>query len=224
MDAMPHSDSVERIAGEAGSRLILLCDHATNAVPAEFGGSLGLPQEDMDRHIAYDVGARGVTLRLAERLGAVALLTRYSRLVIDPNRGPDDPTLVRRIYDRSIIPGNRHAGVEEVARRRARYYDPYNAAIATEIEATLARGQVPVIVSIHSFTPQFKGRPPRPWHVGILWDEVDGRLALPLMSALRAEGDLCVGDNEPYTGKYEGDTLDRHAFRRGLPAVLIELR
>ncbi|MBB5515000.1 putative N-formylglutamate amidohydrolase [Rubricella aquisinus] len=211
--------------GAAGSRVIVICDHASNAVPPEIGGGdLGLPPEDMARHIAYDVGALGVARVLAARLGATLIAARWSRLVIDPNRAADDPTLVRRIYDGSIIPANRHARAEEVARRKAAYYAPYHQAIEDEIAAVTATGQVPVIVSVHSFTPQFKDRPPRPWHIGILWDEVDGRIAQPLMHRLRAEGDLSVGENEPYAGVFGGDTLDTHALSRGLPNTLVEIR
>ena len=172
--------------------LILLCDHARNAVPTEIG-DLGLPPGDMGRHIAWDVGARGVTLGLAARLGAGAVLSTFTRLVIDPNRGEDDPTLVMRLYDGSIIPANRHIGAAEIERRRTVYYRPYHAAIREAIEAIVAAGETPVLVSIHSFTPRFRGRPPRPWHVGLLWDR-DDRLVRPLLARLRTEDGLVVGD------------------------------
>jgi predicted N-formylglutamate amidohydrolase len=207
---------------DARSRILLLCDHATNTVPAGVG-NLGLSEAEMTRHIAYDIGARGVTLALAERLDATAVLTRFSRLVIDPNRGEDDPTLVMRLYDGTIIPGNRHADAVEIERRLTRFHRPYHAAINAEIDARLDRGAPPALLAIHSFTPRLKSRAPRPWHVGVLWHR-DGRMALPLLAALRAEGELCVGDNEPYSGQLEGDTLSRHGTRRGLAHVLIELR
>ena len=202
--------------------LILLCDHARNAVPPEIG-DLGLPPDDMGRHIAWDVGARGVTLGLAARLGAGAVLSTFSRLVIDPNRGEDDPTLVMRLYDGSIIPANRHIGAAEIERRRTVYYRPYHAAIREAIEAIVAAGETPVLVSIHSFTPQFKGRAPRPWHVGLLWDR-DDRLVRPLLARLRAADGLVVGDNEPYSGQLHGDCMWTHGTGRGLPHVLIEIR
>lgn len=211
--------------GTPGNRIIVICDHASNAVPPDVGnGDLGLPREDMERHIAYDVGALGVAEGLAARLGATVIAARWSRLVIDPNRAGDDPTLVRRIYDGSIIPANRHAKAEEVARRKAAYFDPYHRAIEDAIEAVTASGQVAVIVSVHSFTPQMQGGPRRPWHIGILWDEVDGRIALPLMHRLRGDGDVSVGENEPYAGVFGGDTLETHALRRGLPNTLVEIR
>lgn len=212
----------DHVAGQPGSRVLLLCDHASNAVPPLVEGGLGLSEAEMGRHIAYDIGARGVTLGLARRLGAEALLTRFSRLVIDPNRGEDDPTLVMRLYDGTVVPGNRHPTAAEVERRLARLHRPYHDAVDAALDRVIAGGETPAIVSIHSFTPQLKGRPPRPWQVGILWHR-DGRLARPLMARLRAEG-LCVGDNEPYSGELEGDTLSRHGTKRELPHVLIEVR
>jgi predicted N-formylglutamate amidohydrolase len=211
----------EEVAGPPGARVLLLCDHATNAVPEAIAGGLGLPAAEMGRHIAYDIGARGVTLALAGLLGAPAVLTRFSRLVIDPNRGEDDPTLVMRLYDGTIVPGNRHVTPEEVERRLDAWHRPYHRAIEAAIARMTAAGP-PAIVSIHSYTPQLKGRSPRPWQVGVLWHH-DGRIALPLMARLRAEG-LCVGDNQPYSGQLEGDTLSRHGTGRGRPHVLIELR
>ncbi|MFW5654317.1 MAG: N-formylglutamate amidohydrolase [Roseicyclus sp.] len=202
------------------SRWIVTCDHATNRVPEDVaGGDLGLPPEDMARHIAHDVGAAGVARALAGALDAPAIYANFSRLVIDPNRGEDDPTLLMKIYDGSIIPANRHADAVEVERRLARYHRPYHRAI----EALIATRQAPVLVAIHSFTRAFAGRPPRPWHVGVLYSG-DTRLALPLLARLNAEPDLCVGDNEPYSGHLPGDSLDRHGVQRGLPHVLIEVR
>lgn len=217
-------ESPFEIVNPAGDpALLLLCDHASNAVPQDLG-TLGLPPEEFRRHTAYDIGARGLTLALAEILGAPAVLSRFSRLVIDPNRGDDDPTLVRKISDGAIIPGNRQADAVEVERRRALYMAPYHAAITARIDSALAQGIRPQLIAMHSFTPQMTLGPPRPWHVGILWDHDDGRLALPLMAALRREPDLVIGDNEPYSGRLKGDAMWRHGLQRGLPHVLIELR
>ena len=213
----------EEIAGDDGSRILLICDHATNIVPSEVGGgSLGLPSEEMLRHIAYDLGARGLTLELAKRLAAPAVLTRFSRLVIDPNRGEDDPTLVMRLYDGTIIPANRFVEPAEVDRRLAAYHRPYHQAVSRAVDRIAARGKQPALISMHSYTPQLRGRAPRPWEVGVLWHH-DGRIAVPLIRRLRAEG-LCVGDNEPYSGELEGDTMSRHGTGRGVAHVLIEVR
>ncbi len=214
----------ERLAPDAPGPALILGDHASNHVPSWCGGGdLGLSAGDMARHIAYDVGAEGVVRRLSALMHAPAVMSRFSRLVIDPNRGPDDPTLVMKLYDGSIIPANRHADAAEIARRRELAYDPYHDAITAQIDAMLANGVVPHIVSIHSFTPQLRSRPPRPWHVGVLWDR-DDRLARPLIERLSIEPDLVVGDNQPYTGQLRGDCMYRHGTSRGLPHVLIEIR
>jgi predicted N-formylglutamate amidohydrolase len=215
-------DPVEVVRPDGEPSLILLCDHASNAIPPEIG-CLGLDPADMQRHIAWDVGARGLTLALSDLFEAPAILARFSRLVIDPNRGEDDPTLIMRLYDGSVIPGNRAVGDAERESRLAAYHRPYHEMIAAAIDRSLAQGVTPRLVSIHSFTPQLRGRAPRPWHVGVLWDR-DDRLAAPLISALHAEDELVVGDNEPYSGHLEGDCLWRHGTLRGLPHVLIEVR
>lgn len=211
----------ETIAGRADSGLIFLCDHASNAVPPAYG-DLGLPPAEFARHIASDIGAAAVTRGLAQEFGAPAFLGGWSRLLIDLNRGPDDPTLVMKISDGALVPGNARADSAEVAARVARYHAPYHAAIRARIDAALAQGIAPSLVSMHSFTPAWKGVA-RPWHVGVLWDR-DARLAKPLIEAFEAEGDLTVGDNEPYDGALEGDTLWTHGTMRDLPHALIELR
>ncbi|TPE49389.1 N-formylglutamate amidohydrolase [Amaricoccus solimangrovi] len=214
----------ERLNGAGQAPILVLCDHATNRVPPSVaGGDLGLPAAEMARHIAHDIGARGVAVELSRRLDAPALLTRFSRLVIDPNRGEFDPTLLMRLYDGTIIPGNRDADAEERERRLDAWHRPYHQAITAEIDAMLAAGREPALVSIHSFTPRLRGRPARPWHVGVLWDR-DDRVARPLIERLAAESDIVVGDNEPYHGALEGDTMFRHGTMRGLRHVLIEIR
>jgi len=225
-DHTPEFKAFERIAPGGGpdalTHVVLLCDHARNDVPPEVG-ELGVPAEDMARHIAWDVGARGVTLALAGRLGAGAVLSTWSRLVIDPNRGEDDPTLVMKLYDGTMIPGNRHVRPEEVERRKQAYWRPYHAAIRRALDEVAGAGRLPALVSIHSFTPQFKGRAWRPWHVGLLWDK-DDRLLRPLLARLHAEEDIVVGDNEPYSGQLVGDCMWQHGTSRGFPHILIEIR
>jgi predicted N-formylglutamate amidohydrolase len=209
------------IEGNPASGFVLICDHAENRIPSRYG-TLGLGTDALARHIAWDPGAGAVTLSLARRLGAPAVLSQFSRLLIDPNRGRDDPTLIMRLSDRAVIPGNRAIDERERMERIERYYRPYDDAIGRTIGLALATGTVPAIVSIHSFTPVWRGRG-RPWQAGILWD-ADPRLAQPLIDQLRAEGDLVVGDNEPYSGDLADDTLYRHATQRGLAHALIELR
>jgi predicted N-formylglutamate amidohydrolase len=209
------------IAGRADRGLALICDHATNIIPPEYG-TLGLDPAQLRRHIAYDIGAEAVVLRLAKALGAPAVLSRFSRLLIDPNRGDDDPTLVMRLSDGAVVPGNRQLDAAERERRLDRFWRPYHRAIAGAIEGCLAAGAPPAIVSIHSFTESWKGVP-RPWHVGILW-EGDRRLAVPLLEAFRAGGDLIVGENQPYPGSYEGDSCWQHGVKRELPWAIVEIR
>ncbi len=205
---------------ERASRWLVICDHATNRVPDWVaGGDLGLTAEDMARHIAYDVGASGVAIRLAEKLGAPAVLSNFSRLVIDPNRGEDDPTLIMRLYDGTIIPANRRLDCGDVEERLARCYRPYHDAVIR----MAARREDMVIVSIHSFTPQFRGRPPRPWHTGLLFAN-DERLSRPLIMLLQQEPGVVVGANQPYSGHLKGDTIDRHAIATRRQNTLIEIR
>lgn len=210
-----------RIDGRIERGLVLLCDHASNAMPQAYQG-LGLSARDLDRHIAYDIGAAGVVARLADLLGVPAILSVASRLLIDPNRGEDDPTLIMRLSDGAVIPGNRVITSEERASRIARFYAPYHGAISIEIDRAIERGIVPMLLSVHSFTPVWKGAP-RPWHAGVLWDK-DPRLAAPLMTALALDPALKVGDNEPYHGRLKGDCLYRHGTSRGLAHAIIEIR
>ncbi len=210
-----------RIAGDVGLGLLILCDHAENTLPEAYG-TLGLRPEDLHRHIAYDLGAAGVAERLADMLGAPALLTKFSRLLVDPNRGLDDPTLVMQISDGLVVPGNVGIDANEIASRIARYYEPYHRAIDRAVEAGLAAGKPPIMLAIHSFTQAWKGVP-RPWHVSVLWDK-DPRLAVPLLSGLQAIPEIEVGDNVPYSGQLKGDTLYRHATARGLAQALVEVR
>ncbi len=215
------TDSYSVVAGAADAGLILLCDHARNAFPPEYG-TLGLPEAQLKRHIAYDIGAEAITRQLAASLGVPAIHTHYSRLLIDPNRGADDPTLIMRLSDGAIVPGNRQLDLAERTKRISLYYRPYHLAIGRALDQCIATGVTPAILSIHSFTESWKAVA-RPWHAGILWDN-DPRLAKPLLDALYAEGDLIVGDNEPYHGGLEGDTMWQHGTTRGLAHALIEVR
>lgn len=215
----PHP--VEVIQGDIASGALILCDHASNDVPPDLG-DLGLPAVEFQRHIAYDIGAAAVARALAGHLNAPAILTRFSRLVIDPNRGRDDPTLVMRLSDGAVVPGNARVDAAEIERRIRRFYDPYDTAIRTAIDRAVAAGEPPCVIAVHSFTPIWRGAA-RPWKAGILWD-CDDRFAKPLIAGLKAEDGLVVGDNEPYDGALAGDTVNRHATARGLANALIEIR
>ncbi len=213
--------AVEIIGGGANTGLLFLCDHAQAAIPSEYA-DLGLRAEQLARHIAFDIGAETVTRALAAEFGAPAVMSRFSRLLIDPNRGLDDPTLVMRIADGAIVPGNARIGQSEIETRITRFYAPYDAAIAETLDAMHAIRPNPVVVSMHSFTPEMKGIA-RPWDITVIWD-FDPRLNRALLNALAREPDLVVGENEPYQGGYTGDTIDRHCLKRGLAHALVEIR
>ena len=215
---------VETVDGPLDAGVLLVCDHASNAIPPGYG-SLGLNREALDRHIGFDIGAADLTRALAARLEAPAVLSTFSRLLIDPNRGADDPTLVMRFSDGAIVPGNAHADAAEILRRLGRFWAPYRERVTATAEAMIAAGEPPALISIHSFTPVWRGEPRR-WKVGVLWDR-DDRVAKALIEALAREPDLHVdgiGDNEPYDGALAGDTIDAVATSRGLANALIEIR
>lgn len=206
---------------EGNARLLLVCDHASNATPPGYG-NLGIPSEDFERHIAYDIGTEAVTRALSAALDCPGVLSRFSRLVIDPNRAEDDPTLMMKVSDGSIIPGNRHADAAEIERRLDLCHRPYHDAITAAI-ARARRKTEPTILSLHSFTRQLRGRPERPWHVSVLWDW-DAETAHALLDRLSADEGLIVGDNVPYAGRLEGDCMWRHATQNHLRHGLIEIR
>ncbi len=210
------------IEGDRRRGVVLLADHARRALPQEYG-DLGLPSQEFDRHIAYDIGVEAVTRELAGLLDAPAVIANFSRLLIDPNRGEDDPTLIRQLYDGTVIAANYPMSAEEREKRLDLYYRPYHDAVGAMISSVAeASGAPPFIFSVHSFTPSMQGLE-RPWHVGVLWDR-DDRVARPLMDMLAADKSLVVGDNEPYDGALRGDTMFRHAIVNGFAHALIEIR
>jgi predicted N-formylglutamate amidohydrolase len=215
------SSAFETLNGQADRGVVVICDHASNVLPPAYG-TLGLDRSALKRHIGYDIGVAAVTRRLCELLDAPGVLSTYSRLLIDPNRGTDDPTLVMRLSDGAVIPGNLHIDPREIERRMALYYEPYHAEIDNVLNRSIDAGRPPAILSIHSYTPAWRGVE-RDWHAGVLWDK-DPRFAKPLIHALESEGSLIVGDNKPYSGRLKGDCLYRHGTRRGLAHGLLEIR
>ncbi len=218
----PGEPAPYEVFNQAGrAPVLLLCDHATRFLPRALG-TLGLSEVELQRHIAWDIGIAEVTRGLAERLDAPAVLSGFSRLVIDPNRPLDDPTLIPRLSDGIVVPGNQDLSPGAVQARVESFHRPYHAAVERTLDALCARDPLPAVVSMHSFTPVIKGVE-RPWHIGILWD-ADPRLAQPRMARLRAQG-IPVGDNQPYPARDgHGYTLFEHAAPRGLAHVLIEIR
>lgn len=205
-----------------GAPMLFVCDHASNRLPQALG-TLGLDPIALTEHVAIDIGAEALTRLLAARFDAPAVLAGYSRLVIDCNRDPADITSIREISDHWIIPGNRRLTPGAVQARREAVFDPYHAVIRAQLTALQAKGLSPVVVAVHTFTPQLRGVD-RPWHVGILSGR-DRRIADPLIAALAAEESLVVGDNEPYSGlRFAGYTIEQHALQAGLPNAMIEVR
>jgi predicted N-formylglutamate amidohydrolase len=202
----------------ATTPILVVCDHAGRAIPKALG-DLGLPAAELERHIAYDVGAEAAARALAEKFQATLLATGYSRLVIDCNRALDDPTSIPQESDGTDIPGNRGLAPADRAARAAAIHAPYHAAIAGHI-SRLGR---PALLSVHSFTPEIQGFR-RPWQLGLLWNR-DDRIVEPLLASLGREPGLVVGDNEPYTGRDgHGFTTHAHAEPLGLPHILLEIR
>lgn len=208
---------------EAGGRpCLLICDHASAAIPAALG-DLGLDAGQRRRHIAWDIGIAEVTRHVARRLDAPAVLSGYSRLVIDCNRHLDDPTSIAQESDEVPVPGNRRLDAAARGARAEACFWPYHHAITAQITRMRGAGRAPALISLHSFTPVMQGFE-RPWHIGVLWNK-DGRLAKPVLEGLARDPAICVGDNQPYDGRAgRGYGVAMHGEREGLPHVLLELR
>ena len=220
---MPVAFSTRHSDGDR--RFLILCDHASNYVPPELD-NLGLPPEHLTRHIAYDPGAVEVARFISDALNCPLVEAGFSRLLIDPNRGLDDPTLIMKFSDGIIIPANR--GVDRFndtqlwQSRVDTYYTPYHEAISAALARADAQNIAPIILSVHSFTPVWKGQS-RPWQAAVLWDKDDRLRNLAITHMRRYEG-LNFGDNVPYSGRLKNDCLYRHATHNGLAHALIELR
>jgi len=226
----PHSDFLdpdepppfEIIDVEPAYPTLLVCDHATNRIPKRLGG-LGVSAVDLETHFALDIGAANVTRIMSASLSLPAVLSCYSRLVVDCNRRLDDPTAFPPYFEEIFVPGNQGLDHDDRQARADALYWTYHRAVRNQLTALEAHAQAPAMLAIHSFTPQLNGQQ-RPWEIGILWDK-DPRIPLPLLEALRREPGVVVGDNEPYSGKHPHDfTIDYHAEEAGLAHVSIEIR
>lgn len=207
---------------EGGASALIVADHASPYFPAAMN-QLGLADWVLERHVAWDIGSDELARALADRLDAPAVLAGFSRLIVDPNRQLHDPTAFIEVSDGIAIPGNQDLSEDDKSLRVQSFFQPYHDAISERLDAFRADSQVPVLLSIHTCTPVF-AQVVRPWHIGVLWDH-DPRVAVPLMERLRHVEGVCIGDNEPYSGRHPHDfTIDYHAERRGLPHVGIEVR
>jgi predicted N-formylglutamate amidohydrolase len=214
----PPAVQVRRPTGR--SPFVLLCDHAGRALPRALG-DLGLPQAELARHIAWDIGIAEVGRRLSDRLDACLVAQAYSRLVIDANRHPGTPQSIVTLSERTRIPGNEGLTSEAAAAREREIFRPYHDSIRAALDARAERPTA--LVLLHSFTPVFLDRA-RPWHAGVLYGR-DLRLARALLALLREEPGLVVGDNEPYAASDDTDYgLVVHGERRGLAHVELEIR
>jgi predicted N-formylglutamate amidohydrolase len=201
---------------------LIVCDHASRAFPKGLK-RLGLPELPSWQHIAWDIGAGELARGLSNALDAPAVLAGYSRLVVDCNRLPDDPEAFREEGGGWVIPGNKALSEYDKRLRLACFFDPYHECIEAMLAGLKARELVPLIVSIHTFTPEFEGQL-RPWQAGILWDK-DEKSAQFMIAGLRGIPGVNVGDNQPYSGKHPSDyTIDHHAEGGALPHVCIEIR
>ena len=212
-----------RVLRENGrSDLFLTADHAGRVIPRRLG-RLGLPADELIRHIGWDIGIASVTEHLSTALDATAVLQTYSRLVIDCNRDPTVASSIPEVSEITLVPGNRDLTAVERAARQAEIFAPYHARIGGLLDARQAAARRTIYIAMHSFTPVFKGES-RAMQVGVLYNR-DARLANIMLDLLRAEGDLVVGDNAPYAVSDITDYgVPVHAERRGLPHVEIEIR
>jgi predicted N-formylglutamate amidohydrolase len=212
----------EEINTESAARIVITCDHARNTIPRSLD-QLGVSDQVLSQHVAYDIGCEQVCRYLYGLLDAPLVLSRYSRLVVDCNRHLNDPTSILEISDGHEIPGNTGLTRQQAGQRVEEIFVPYHNAIAARLEHIRTAHGVPALVSVHSFTPVFEGFE-RPWHIGILWNR-DGRIALPMLEHLRTRTDLCIGENKPYHAREPvGYTMDTHAESHGYPHALIEIR
>ena len=212
----------ETINEQGASRAFVVCDHASCRIPVALG-TLGISEAERTEHIGWDLGAGNVARRLSALLDAPAVLAGYSRLVVDCNRPAAAPDRIPAVSDTVPVPGNVGLDQASLNARIAEIFTPYHDVIAAALDRLIASGVIPVLVAVHSFTPQLVNGAPRPWEIGICWDN-DRRMADPLIELLRADG-LAVGANEPYDfGVLTDYTLPVHAEGRGLPSLLIEIR
>ena len=216
--------AVEIINAGGTSPFVLLCEHAANHIPDEYNG-LGLAAADRARHIAWDIGAADVARRLSPLVDAPLILSGYSRLLIDCNRPLHAPSSIPEISETTTIPGNVALSAAERDLRAERYFHPFQNAVDAHLDDRRRLGRKTVVIGVHSFTPVFRGHR-RPWHAGILFRHSEG-LGRGLVESLqRGMGDgYVVAANQPYQIGDDSDyTVPIHGERRGLDAVLIEIR
>ena len=216
----PGAFALEREHG--GSPFLLICDHASRRIPRALG-DLGVSEADLQRHVAWDIGAACVAVRLAATLDAFAIMQNYSRLVIDCNRPLNAPGSIVARSEATEIPGNANIDAASAAARARDIFLPYHARIAAELEQRAAQGRQTILISVHSFTPVYHAVA-RPWQIGMLYGR-DARVAQRLLAIIRAEGRWNAGDNEPYAVTATTDyAIPVHCETRGIAHVGLEIR
>lgn len=208
---------------ESSSPIFLIADHASRRIPEEYG-TLGIEDPALlRRHVAWDIGIDDVTSRMSDRLKATAVFSTFSRLLIDPNRYPDDPASMPVLSDGVHVPANVDMKKSDRQKRIDTYFTPYHDQVARLLGDKMAAHAEPLVISMHSFTP-IMGEFERPWHIGVLWAE-DDRLSAPMLEILRKNPALVVGDNEPYSAQEPfGYTMNTHGTELAVPHVVIEIR
>ena len=216
----PPPFTVHNATGKAP--LLLLCDHASKAIPKALG-DLGITEEELSRHVGWDIGGLDAAIELSKILDAPLVASGYSRLVIDCNRTPGTPTSMPEISELTAVPGNVGLSADQKASRVAEIFRPYHDRIESELDRRQRASRPTALIAMHSFTPVFKGVA-RPWHAGVLYNR-DPRFAHLLMALLKREDGFVIGDNEPYSVTDDSDyTIPVHGERRGLHHVAIEIR
>ncbi len=216
----PPPFSVHNATGAAP--LLLLCDHASKAVPKSLA-NLGLSDAELARHIGWDIGGLDAALELARALDAPLVASGYSRLVIDCNRWPGGAGSIPEVSDGTPVPANKGLTATDIEARAAACFWPYHREVDRQLDRLTQGGRKVCLLVMHSFTPQMNGFK-RPWHVGVLWND-DARLPEPILAELRRDTSLMVGDNEPYSARASYEyTLAAHAKARGLPHCSLEVR
>lgn len=215
-------DPVGSLRPDGRSPFFLTCEHAGRVFPRSLG-TLGVAAPDLERHIAWDIGAAQVSKRLSALLDAHLVTQTYSRLVVDCNRSSEHADFIPQISELTEIPGNRNLAADAAALRTREIYLPFHRAVASALDERTRQGRASVLVAVHSFTPVFKGKA-RPWHVGLLFNR-DDRLGRLMAEEIAPRSDLCLGINEPYAISDATDfTIPYHGEKRGIPHVEIEIR
>jgi predicted N-formylglutamate amidohydrolase len=204
------------------SVFVITVDHAGRRLPRQLG-DLGLPAAELERHIAWDIGALDVALKVASALDAPLVAQNYSRLVIDCNRDLRQPSSIPTVGESVEIPGNTGLDPQEVTARREEIFQPYHDHLRALLDERERAGRRSILVAQHSMTDVFKAVR-RPMHAAVLYNR-DRRFAGLVLEKLREESDLIIGDNEPYSGSDAVDyTIPYHAELRGIPYVELEIR